>query len=1028
MNIPEFSVKRKVTTLMIVLILAAVGLLSFFNLGLDMMPDLEYPVVAVVTSYEGVASEEIETGITKLVEEAVGLVKHVKKVSSFSKEGISSVVIEFEWGTNLDFAAQDVRDRVSMIEDYLPKDADRPIVLKYNPSEMPVIIYAVTGFGKDTLRLRTYLDDEIKPRLEGVEGVANVSLMGGKTREINVLIDGERLQGYNLSLNQIIQTLRYENINISGGHIKEGYREYLLRTPGEYKDIEEIKNTVVGLYNGAPVYLKDIGEVKDTFKEVRSFARVDGQDCVIIAIMKQSGANIVRVSDSISKKLSSLKGIMPADVKFSELMNFGEIAKRMVRQTTVDVLEGGIITVILLLLLLRSFTSTLVVGLSIPFSIFVAFAGIYIMGYTLNVITMAGLGLGVGMLVSNAIIVMENIFRYLEEGNPSDISASSGTNEVMGAILASTLTTVIVFLPVIFVTGITSRIMRPLALTVTVSLLASFIAAITLVPMVSSVFFKGKGDKLKVAEEKEFGKIKKLYSKSLSFALSHKSLFVIPSLVLFVLSLWAFRFVGKEFFPAMDTPMQIFNIRMPVGTPLEDTEYMAGVIEKAFKEPELIHIASLGGTSETSKTDVAFQGGSSEVYEAQVFGKFKWKEERKRRMAEIKETIRRKIPSLQGVHYEFSDMSKMMTSAGGETQDVVIKIFGSDIEELYRIEEEIRNSIKDVEGLKDLDISLKTGKPEIKITIDRDKASLLGLSTAAIGQTITTAFLGEVSTRYKVGGEEYDVRIRFEEPYRKTVKDIENLYITTMAGTKIPLKEVAKIETGEGPVKIERENKKRKVSVTGNISGRDLGSVVKDINDRIKDIKLPFGYYIEFGGQYEKMEEAFGGLLFALIFAVILVYMVMAATFESLLHPFIVMFTVLLGMIGVIAGLLAFHSTLNIGSFLGIILMAGVVVNNGIVMVDYVNILRRQRNKGIREALVEGCTTKLRAITLTTLTTIFGMFPMAISRSSGSEFRSPMAVSVIGGVLISALFTLYLIPIIYEAVENYVSSKTVRQK
>ncbi|MCM8821034.1 MAG: efflux RND transporter permease subunit, partial [Candidatus Omnitrophica bacterium] len=835
--------------------------------------------------------------------------------------------------------------------------------------------------------------------------------------------DGERVNGYKLTLNQISQALRYENLNISGGRIKQGYREYLLRTPGEYKSVKEIENTVVGVYNGAPVYLRDIAEVKDTFKEVRSFARVDGNDCVVLGIMKQSGANIVKVSDRVDRKIESLRSIMPADMKFSELMNLGNVAKRMVKMTAIDVMVGGVITVAILLFLLRSFLPTIVVALSIPFSIFVAFIGIYAAGYTLNITTMTGLGLGIGMLVSNAIIVMENIFRYMEEGADTESSSSKGTNEVMAAIFASTLTTVIVFLPAIFVTGITARLIRPIAITVTFSLLASFVAAITLVPMVSSVLFRGKGEKLKMAEEKEFGKIKKIYSNSLSYALNHKALFVIPPIVLFLLSMWSLRFVGKEFFPSMDTPMQIISLRMPVGTPLEDTEYMMSMIEKACKEPELIHIAATGGLSEGGKTDVAFGGGSSEVYEAQAFARFKWKEERKRSMAEIKETIRKKLPHLKGVHLEFADMSRMMTSTGAETQDVVIKIFGSDMEQLYKIAEEIKSRVEDVEGLKDVDISLKTGKPEIRISIDREKASRLGLSTVAIGQTITTAFLGEVSTRYKMGGEEYDVRIRFKEPYRKAVKDIEGIYIPTITGYKVPLKEVARIEIGEGPVKIERENKKRKVSVTANISGRDLGSVVKDVEKSISGVKLPFGYYIEFGGQYEKMKEAFGGLLIALIFAVFLVYMVMASTFESLLHPFIVMFTVLLGMIGVIAGLLLFRSTLNIGSFLGIILMAGVVVNNGIVLVDYVNLLIRQKNRDVRAALIEGCVTKLRAITLTTLTTIFGMFPMAVSRSQGSEFRAPMAASVIGGVLVSAIFTLYRIPVIYEALETYLNKR-----
>ena len=1018
MNIPELSVKRKVTTLMLVLMLCILGILSFFNLGLDMMPDLEYPVVSVVTTYEGVASEEIESRITKLVEESIGLVKHVKKISSFSMEGISVVMVEFQWGTKLDFAAQEIRDRVSLIEDYLPDDADKPIVIKYNPSDMPILLYAVTGFGEDTLKLRTYLKDEIKPRLEGIDGVAQVMLMGGKKREINIFVDGEKLKGYKLSLNQIMQALRYENINISGGHIKKGYKEYLLRTLGEYKSLEPIKNTIVGIYQGKPVYVKDIAEVKDTFKEVRGYARVDGKDCVILGIMKQSGANVVKVSDRVKRKLSSLKGIIPSHVKFNKLMDFGDVAKRVVRRTTENVLEGGIITVILLFLFLRSFTPTLIVGLSIPFSLLVAFIGIYSFGYTLNIVTMAGMALGVGMLVSNGIIVIENIFRYLEEGKTSDISASGGTTEVMGAILASTLTTIIVFLPTIFVTGITGRLIRPLALTVTVSLIGSFIAAITLVPMISSVLFKGKGEKLKIAEEKEFGKIKIFYKRTLTFALNHKLLFILPSFILFGLSLWGLRFVGKEFMPSIDTPMQIFKLSMPVGTTLEDTERYVEYIERCFKEPEVIHIASFGGMSEASKLDVAFGMGSAEVYEAQVFGRFKWKEDRKRNIFQIRDDIRKKLVPLKGVHYEFSDMSKMMMTTGGETQDIVIKIFGKELPVLKKIAEEVKERIKDIPGLKDLDISLKTGKPEIKVIIDREKASRIGLSSGMIGSTVKTAFLGEVSTKYRIGGDEYDMRVRFNEPYRKNVKDLENLTVTTMRGVQVPLKEVAKIEIGKGPVKIERENKKRKVSVTGNVSGRDLGSVVEEIKEKIKNIKLPFGYYIEFGGQYEKMKEAFGGLLFAFIFAIILVYMVMASDFESLIHPLMVMFTLPLGIIGVVAGLLISHSTLNIGSFLGMILMAGVVVNNGIVMVDYVNLLRRERKKDVRESLIEGCTTKLRAIVLTTLTTVLGMIPMAVSHTSGSEFRAPMAISVIGGVLISAIFTLYLIPVIYELAEK----------
>jgi len=1012
MNIPEFSVRRKVTVLMMILIVILFGVISFFNLGLDLMPELEFPIVSVVTTYEGVASEDIETLITRPIESVVSTIKHVKTVSSFSHEGLSAVMIQLEWGTNLDFAAQDVREKVALAEDYIPEDADRPLIMKLNVTDWPVIYFGVTGL-EDTRTLRKYLDDNVRPRLERLEGVASAILLGGLEREIDVLIDRQKLKAYNLSLNQVVSVLAAENLNVSGGHLIQEDREYLVRTFGEFKDLNTIRNTILATNKGGAVYIKDIAQVKDTHEDIRNYARTNNRDCVILAIMKQSGANTVSVIDRVHISLKDIRREIPRDIEFYPMMDQGEEIKKVVKRTAGNALIGGVLAITFILFFLRNWQPSLVIALAIPLSIITSFIGLYVFRYTFNIMTLAGLALGVGMLVDNAVVVIENTYRHLEEGRNREDSAKLGASEVGMAITASTLTTMAVFLPMTLASGIAGKLARPLALTVCLSLFASLFVAITLVPMMSSVMIMGRGK----GEKKEgigFKAVEQRYGRILLWALMNRKKVIAGTLLLFLSSLFCIRYMGTEFMPKSDTTVILAMLKMPVGTSLDETEKVVqGLEEIIMDQSEVKFVSSFTGLSKLSKMDVAWGTGNTGVNESQIFAPLVDKDKRRRSSQEITEAIRSKIPRIKGATIDFMDMGQMLLNVGGETATIAIKVFGKDLSQLEALSQRMEKRCRDIDGIRDLDISLKRGRPELQINIDREKASKMGLSVGQVAHAVKTALLGEVATRYRVHGDEYDIRVKFREEDRQSLTDIRHIGIASPFGFQAPLYQVARIKYGEGPVRITRENQERKVTVNANTHGRDLGSIIRDIKQRISGLNLPMGYFIEYGGSYEEMQNAFISLLKALVVAIILVYMIMAAQFESLLQPFIIMFTIPLAIIGAIFGLLIFGKTLSVPSFMGIIILAGIVVNNAIVMIDYVN---RLRHKGMepQRALIQGAQVRLRPVLITALTTIIGMIPMALSQTEGAEMRSPMAIAVAFGLLSSTLLTLFIIPIAYS--------------
>ncbi|MDH5715448.1 MAG: efflux RND transporter permease subunit [Candidatus Aminicenantes bacterium] len=1022
MKLPEFSVNRPITILMIIMVILVLGVISFTELGLDMLPDITYPIISVMSEYQGVAPEDMEKMVTRPLEEAISTVKGVKSVKSISQEGLSIIMVEFEWGSSLDFSAQDIRDSIGFMEDFLPDEVSKPLILKFDLTQIPILMYGITG-EMDLRELRKYVIDNIKPQIERLEGVASAVVLGGLEQEILINIDKAKLTARNLSLPQVMQALRAENLNLPAGHLTRADTEYLIRTVGEYQSLDDIRNTIVSIQKDRPIYLKDVAAVEDAYAERRSYERMNKRAGLMMTISKQSGANTVIAANRVFQEMERLGERLSDNINIQMVWDQSETIKKVVSGTARNALWGGLLAVVILLLFLGNWRPTLIIGLAIPLSAIVTFIAIYFADFTLNMMTIGGLALGVGMLVDNAVVVIESIFRNMEEGKERRKASVIGASEVGMAITASTLTTIAVFLPMLYTKGMVGKLSRGMALTVSFALFASLFVALTIVPMMASrILLKAQQGKvgkfIPQFSGKRFIHFRNRYKELLQWVLQHRKIVILTALGLFVVSLFAFRFVGREFMPGHDTEFFIMQTKLPVGTPLEETDRFMRQIEDALiaqKETEVVAVNV--GLSEASKQDAAFGFGATDVNEASVFAKLVERSKRDRTIVEFGEDFRKLIPNIKGAKTSIMDMSQMYSSAGGTQAPIEIKIFGKDLPVLKQIAEDIAQRIEDVEGVRDVDTTLREGKPELQIRLNRQQAADLGLTVGQVAATIQTAMLGSVATRYTTGGEEIDVRIRLREADRRSLEDLQDLLIPSPFGFYTPLRQVANLEYKIGPVKITREDQERNVSVTANIFERDLGSVTSDINEKLADITLPSGYFMEIGGQYESMMEMIRGLSLALLLAIVLVYMVMAAQFESLIHPLVVMFTIPLAIIGVVASLLITGQTLSMLSFMGIIMLAGIVVNNAIVMIDYVNQLRR-RGMTRTEALLQGASIRLRPILITSITTVLAMLPMALSRSQGAEMRSPLAVVVIGGLITSTFLTLLVVPTIYTLLED----------
>ncbi|MDQ0285075.1 HAE1 family hydrophobic/amphiphilic exporter-1 [Desulfofundulus luciae] len=1021
MKITDISIKRPMLVAVLVTVALILGGVSLSRLTIDLFPDLDLPVGAVITTCEGVAPEEIENQITKPLESVLSTVNNLDSISSTSSMGRSVVIVRFKWGTDMDYASLQMREKVDIIRRSLPEDADDPLILRMDPNMFPIIQLSLAS--NDPARLKDLADDVIQPRLERVAGVASVWTAGGYEREIRVFVDPVKLQGYGLALNQLTAALRAENMNVSSGTAREGTMDYLIRVTGEFKNLDEIRQVVIDSPGGTPIHIGDVARVVDGQKKVTQLSRVNGEPAMAMYINKQSDANTVQVARAVKKAIARLERDLP-EVQFRIVDDQSKFIQQSINHVVREIVVGGILAVLIIWIFLRNLRSTLIISTAIPISIIITFVLLYFCDMTLNLITMGGLALGVGLIVDDAIVVLENIYRHRQQGLGMVDAARVATDEVGGAVIASTLTPIAVFLPVIFVQGLAAQLFTPMALTVSFSIFASLMVALTLVPLLASRMLvletAGEGEvrgwrRIYRLSERWFNNLDAAYRRLLSWALGHRRRVILTVAAGLVLSVLAIPLVGLELMPRMDQGKINITIEMPKGTALDETNRVCTEIEKiAGAMPEVKSIATGVGY-----TGSRMSGGTTDT--AQISLELVDRAERKLSADQLAEKLRRELKSIPGAEIKVSAPTSSFAQGnfiqGSGTAPVDVRIIGDDLYELTRLGEQLASLVRQVPGTRQVTSSLEEGRPEVQVHVHRDRAAMYWLTPAEVASTVRTAIDGVVATRYRVGGDEIDIRVELDTADSTRLQDLNHLEIMSPAGTKIPLTQVADLVLARGPNEIQREDQSRIVSVTAELAGRDLGSVIRDIRARLPELDLPPGYLIDFAGEQEQMQETFSALGLALILAVVLVYLVMVAQFESLLQPFIIMFSVPVTLIGIVFSLLVTGRSFSLPAFIGVIMLVGIVVKNTIVLIDYVNKLR-SRGMSREEAILKAGPTRLRPILMTALTAILAMFPMALGLGEGSEAQAPMATVVIGGLAFSTLITLVLVPVVYTLLED----------
>lgn len=1020
MNLIESSVRRPVTVTMLIGVMLVVGLMSWMRLGLDLMPDVDFPTISLVTRYEGAGSEDIEKRITRPIEGAVSTVQNVVGVKSFSQEDVSFVMVEFEWGTDLDSAAMDLREALGLLGDALPEGAAEPLVVKFSLGTFPVLGYGVSGMGGDLVALQEYLKDALLPRLERLDGVAQAVLMGGPEREVQIDLDRQALEASGIPLEQVVQGIAAQNVEQPAGRVVHHGDEFSLRTTGEYGDIEQIGEVVVGFgRSGAPLRVRDLGTVEMGVVETRNKTRTGGADSLILFLNKQSGANPLEVSRRVKAELETVRKELPSDIAFSIIMDTGSQIELMSSGLTESAVVGGLLAILFMHLFLRSARPTFAIGVAIPLSVLATFIPMYATGETLNLMTMGGLMLGIGMLVDNSVVIIENIFRHLEMGASRKEAAERGTKEMGLAIVASTATSVVVFLPLWFGSGLAGELVRGLAIVVAFSQVVSLLIAVTIVPSIAGILFNASDAKRASAQGGRFLRFRNGYARLLRSALDHKGRLIASMVAATALAGVGIARVGTDFLPKSDQPLVMGKIKFPVGTPMEKTDLAGRTVERFLLS--LPDIETVGVSTGVNEDDLG--AGLSEFsptgpHEAQIWVRLL--QDRSMSQSELMERMRQGVPKIEGLEVEFLDMGQAMMG-GGASKPIEVKVFGDEFDTLARIAAEVGLAIDEVEGVDDVDNSLKEGVPERHLVVDREKAASFGLTVAEVARAVEAATQGLPAGLFRKAGEEYLLRVRYEGADRATLDEVERIRVPTRAGYAVPLLQVTRFEGGVGPVRITREDQSRRVSVRAALTGgRDLGSAVKDIEAALGPVRkgLPLGYRIEFGGTFEQMAEAFTMLMGGLLLAFLLVYMVMAAEFEAFLHPFVIMATVPLSLIGVALGHGVTGTPVTAVTFVGFIVLTGIVVNNGIVLVDRINELRREGVER-RQAIIEGCTTRVRPVLITAGATVAGLLPAILVPPRGTELIRDLSIAIAGGLTASTLLTLLTIPALYELVDSW---------
>lgn len=1052
MKIVEFSLARPVTVTMAAISCFLFGFVSLGRLPLNLLPDISYPTLTVQTEFPDAAPGEVENLVTRPLEEAIGVVPGVVNMTSSSRPGLSEITLEFGWKRDMDLAALDVREKMDLVE--LPPDVRDPVLLRFDPSLDPMMRIGIYG-DADPARLRHFAEKIVKKELESLEGLASAKVQGGLEEEVQIRIDERKMALMGIPYDRITTRLAQENVNLAGGRLRDNDSEYLVRTLGQFKELDDIRSTVLVDSTGRRVLLGDVSTVEKGYKERDVITRIRGKESVEVSAYKEGDKNTVAVARLARASLNRLRQNLPRDVQMVVLFDQSTFIENAVNQVKSNALIGGLLAIVVLFLFLGDMRSTLTIAISIPVSVVATFMLMRLTHVSLNIMSLGGIALGVGMLVDNSIVVLESIHRAREEGKNRRQAALDGASQVGAAVTASTLTTVAVFLPIIFVEGIAGQVFRDQALTVTYSLLVSLAVALTLIPMIAAssagkednAVDEGEPSQSRLGRFKRllwerapvaalrggrrlaggtaglggrmtrpassgiqggFGLLSAAYDSAIARTLQRPGLVIGSAVVFFALALLGTRFVGMELIPPFSQGQFSFEVRLPEGTPLESTDEHIVAMERLLENDRRVdaYFTVAGATR---------LAGSSVLSRDENFGQLNVKLKNASDKAAEAAVIDR-------LRDDFASRSKAVVKLNRPTYfsfrtPIEVHVFGHDLDEASQIAEELRTKLSRISGLKDVKTSSEQGSPELRIIFDKERLSTVGLGLADASSALRGKIRGEVPTRFREREKQLDIRVRAEGFEMAGVDEISRLAIGTRNGVPIELGTVAELLPGESLGEIKRISQQRAIIITANLTGRDLGSVTEDIRAAMATVPLPQGVTVSLGGQNEELESSLGSMKLALGLAIFLVYLVMACQFESLLHPIIMLITVPLAAIGVVLSLILTSTPVSVVVFLGGMMLAGIVVNNGIVLVDCINQFRA-RGMEKTAAVREACNVRLRPIVMTTVTTVLGLMPMAIGLGEGAEIRTPMAITVIGGLLVSSVLTLFVVPSLYVVLDR----------
>ncbi len=1048
----QLATERRVTIVMLMVAIVLFGVVSLSRLKLNLLPDISYPTITVRTALTGAAPVEVENLLTKSIEEAVGVVRNVRLVRSVSRSGQSDVTIEFVWGTDMDIAGVDVREKLDILA--LPLEAERPLLLRFDPSSEPIVRIGLLFEEDDSgesiearlKSIRRLAEDNIKIDLEAVEGTAAVKVSGGLQDEIQIRVDQQKLSQLGISIEQIAARIRAENVNLSGGRLEEGNQRFLVRTLNEFQSVEEFRSAIVANVSGRPVYLRDVATVERGYKEREAITRVKGRESVELAVYKEGDANTVQVARRIDARIQRIRDALPKEYELIKIHDQSTFIASAVNDVRTAAVLGGLIAILVLYGFLRDARATTIVGIAIPVSVIGTFLLMYTNDISLNIMSLGGIALAVGMLVDNSIVVLENIVRKKERGEGIVEAAQNGTVEVGGAVVASTLTTIAVFFPMVFISGIAGQLFRDQALTVTFALVFSLVVALTLIPMLASLGAQSRYDD--GGDGKPAGRFTRavayvvrmlgvvffairrafwlllwvptwlmqrfysaaaaVYPAILRWSLTHRAAVIAIAAIVFVATMSLVPRLGTELIPQFSQGEFNVDLRLPPGTPLSQTDRAIQATQRAAAGIDAValnySVAGTGNRLDANPVDAGDNTGTLSITLQPGSG----------RQAEdrVMSAMRAELARLPGVQYEFSRPALLSFSS-----PLQIEISGYNLEDLARVSQAVVQAMSASSRFSDIKTTVERGNPEIQIVFDQERAAKLGLSVRDIANRVVANVRGELATRYTWRDKKIDVLVRSVDTHQSSIEEIRNLIVNPSSNRPVTLDAVATVAVSQGPAEIRRIAQQRVAIITANLAYGDLGAGAFEAGEIIDRMPMPNGIAATVSGQSEEMQASFESMQFALALAIFLVYLVMASQFESLIHPFVILFTIPLALVGAVLALFITGTTVNIVAFIGVIMLAGIVVNNAIVLVDLINQLRSQGTER-HDAIIEAGTARLRPILMTSLTTALGLLPMAMGFGEGSEVRTPMAITVIGGLVVSTALTLVVIPVVYSLLDR----------